>query len=74
LTNPWLAKHSLKTEQLSIIIRKWVKKDVVPAIFAVPNYDPTWEEIALDQEIHKKLQAKPEAHVLPITTDDVILN
>jgi hypothetical protein len=51
-TNIRMAKHSLTEEKLSEKIRSWVP-DVVKAIQCAPPYNPTWQQLAIDQFIQQ---------------------
>jgi hypothetical protein len=65
LANPFMAMHTPQTHELSIIINKWVQKDVYPAILDAPRYNTSWETMELDTDTFNNLEAKPQDHHFP---------
>jgi hypothetical protein len=52
VANPFMSYSSPTYEKLSEKIRDWVS-DVANAIIRAPSYDPTWQQLAIDEFIQQ---------------------
>ena len=55
--------HPLATE-LSLVIRQWVRSNVLPAVINSPHYSPVWEQQDYYEPLYQLLQAKAKTFTI----------